>query len=171
MKYGFFLILMLLLAASCSKVGSNDARSLVERYNAVVCEAYRKGDVKLIDPVVGPNEGRKLTGLIGVRLDAGIRLDATLRSLDIKTVNQDGDELRVTTSEKWSYRDIKADTGEQVGEASNDEYEMLYLFKKIDGKWLVDKIEFIGTPKVGRKTKLWGVSARDMHGLPAPEQK
>jgi len=169
------MIFRLLLSAvvmsmvSCSRVDRKDARRLVERYNQVVTEAYRKGDVKLIDSVVGPNEGRNLTGLIGVRLDAGLRLDSKLLSLDVKNVTLvNTNDLRVQTSEKWTYRDVKADSGEQVGEASEDAYEMLYLFKKIDGQWMVDKIEFIGTPKVGRKATTWGATARDMHGLPAP---
>ena len=58
-----------LLLTSCRRpIDMDQARSLVLRYNEIVSEAYRRADIKLIDSVVGPNESKKLTGLIGVRL-------------------------------------------------------------------------------------------------------
>ena len=128
---------------------------MVEHYNQVVSEAYRRGDVKLIDPVVGVKEGRKILGLIGVRLDLGLTLDSELLSLDITGVEQQKDEMRVRTKEQWRYRDRKIGSGEQVGEASKDSYEMLYVFKKTEGAWLVEEIQFTSDPKVSRKQTTW----------------
>jgi hypothetical protein len=78
-----FLGTCLAFTSGCNRVSQSQARQFVERYNQVVSEAYRRGDVRLVDPVVGPNEGRKLTGLIGVRLDLGITLDSRLLALDL----------------------------------------------------------------------------------------
>ena len=111
------IVACLMLATGCNRVSQADARQLVERYNKFVSEAYRRGDIKLVDSVVGPNEGRKLTGLIGVRLDLGITLDSQLLSLDVIGVEQKPNELFVRTKEKWSYRDRKIGSGEQVGQA------------------------------------------------------
>lgn len=162
----------MLAAVSCRRKGRDEARQLVERYNQVVCEAYRRGDVRLIDPVVGPKEGKKLTGLIGVRLDMGITLDAKLLHLEVtgveESTGESGEELRVRTKERWHYRDRKIGTGEQVGEESHDSYEMLYLFKRIDGKWRVDEIRFTAPPKVGRKTTPWSSKRRVLHGISTP---
>lgn len=159
----------MLAVASCRRKGRDEARRLVERYNRVVCEAYRRGDVRLIDPVVGPKEGKRLTGLIGVRLDMGITLDAELLHLEVTGVEEcageSGEELRVRTKERWHYRDRKIGTGEQVGEESYDSYEMLYLFAKIDGRWLVDEIRFTTPPEVGRKTTPWSSDRRTLHGV------
>jgi hypothetical protein len=124
---------------------------LVERYNRIVSEAYRRGDVKLIAPVVGPKEGKKLTGLIGVRLDFGLTLDSHLLSLEVTGVEQSNSQMRVRTKERWRYRDLKVGTGEQVGEESLDSYEMLYIFTNINKAWLVDEIRFTTPPWVGRK--------------------
>jgi hypothetical protein len=156
---------MLALTSGCERAARDQARQLVERYNKFVCEAYRRGDVKLADPVVGPNEGKKLTGLIGVRLDMGLTLDSQLLSLEIKNVEKRKDQMKVRTNEQWRYRDLKIGTGEQVGEESLDQYDMLYIFKRIDQQWLVDEIQFASKPQVGRKTTTWAAQPRTLHGI------
>ena len=145
------LVLTAFTFSGCGPSAVENARQLVERYNQAVAEAYRRGDVRLVDPVAGPNEAKKLTGLIGVRLDAGMTLDSKLTFLEITGVEKSADELRVKTRERWTYRDRQIGTGKQVGEESNDSYEMLYIFKNMNKAWLVDEIRFTSEPKVGRK--------------------
>jgi hypothetical protein len=159
---------------SCSRVSSADARRLVETYIDAVSEAYRRCDVNLIDSIVGPNtsEGKKLTGLIGIRLDTGVTLDAHLLTLDVTGVEQDKNELKVRTKERWRYRDLKIGTGEQVGEESVDNYEMLYTFRKFGKAWMVDKTQFAAPPQVGRKATPWQADRRLLHGtVTNPDQK
>ena len=157
--------LLALPLTGCHRASVQQARQLVERYNQVVSEAYRRGDVRLIDPVVGPNEGRKITGLIGVRLDLGLTLDSQLLSLEVTGVEASRGELRVTTKERWRYRDRKIGTGQQVGEASLDSYEMLYVFKKPGKAWLVDEIHFASAPRVGRRQTPWQASREALPGV------
>ena len=169
MKWRVLPVLVLALT-SCQRVSDDKARELVERYNRVVSEAHRRSDVKLIDTVVGPNsrDGKNLTGLIGVRLDMGLTLDAHLLALEITGVERSKDDLRVRTKERWRYRDLKIGTGEQVGEESFDSYEMLYVFQKINKKWLLDETRFTSPPQVGRKTTTDGGDSRALHGVAAP---
>jgi hypothetical protein len=150
--------------AGCERMSAEEARRLVEHYNVVVSEAYRRGDVRLIDPVVGPNEGKKLTGLIGARLDMGITLDGRLLSLDVIGVEQSRNVLRVRTKERWRYRDLRIGSGEQVGQESVDRYEMLYVFQRVDRAWIVDEIRFTAPPVVGRATTPWGSDPARAHG-------
>lgn len=161
----------LALTSGCDRVSQSQAKQLVERYNQVVSEAYRRGDVRLIDPVVGPNEGKKLTGLIGVRLDLGITLDSQLLSLDITGVEQAKDSLLVRTKERWSYRDLKIGSGVQVGEASQDSYEMTYFFTNMNKAWLVDEIKFAAPPQVGRTNTPWIADRTPLHEVTAKEVK
>lgn len=149
---------------ACSRVSQPQARQLVERYNTVVSEAYRRGDVKLVDSVVGPNEGRKLTGLIGVRLDLGLTLDSKMLLLEVLDVESSKDGLTVKTRERWSYCDRRIGTGEQVGEKSEDAYEMRYFFKRAEKEWLVDRIEFASPPKFSRPPQTWAVDHRSVPG-------
>jgi hypothetical protein len=146
------------LAICSCRPSHEEARQLVERYNTIVAEAYRRGDARLTDPVVSPNEGKKLTGLIGVRLDMGLTLDSEMLSLDVVGVEQKGDELRVRTQEQWRYRERRIGTGEPVGEASFDSYAMLYRFKRGKGAWLVDEIRFAAPPRVGRTSEVWAAA-------------
>lgn len=157
-------LLCVLGLTSCKGVSRTQARQLVERYNTLVSEAYRRGDVKLVDSVVGPNEGRKLTGLIGVRLDMGISLDSKMLSLEVLDAKQTKDELRVRTRERWSYCDRRIGTGEQVGEKSEDAYEMNYFFKRLEKNWLVDRIEFAIPPKFEHPPATWAVAHSQMSG-------
>jgi hypothetical protein len=151
------LLVCVLGLTACSGYSRSDAKQLVERYNTVVSEAYRRGDVKLVDPVVGPKEGKKLTGLIGVRLDMGLTLDSKMLSLEVLEAEKTKDELRVRTRERWSYCDRRIGTGEQVGEKSEDAYEMWYFFKQVERTWLVDRIEFATPPQFGRPPSTWSV--------------
>jgi len=167
-----FLLLCAPLLTSCKPSALDQARTLVERYNRVVSEAYRRGDVKLIDPVVGPREGKKLTGLIGVRLDFGLTLDSRLLSLEVTDVEETKTVMRVRTKERWRYRDLRIGTGEQVGEESLDSYEMLYMFTNVNRAWLVDEIRFTKPPWVGRRQTPWtadrkGAPVVAPHGTPS----
>lgn len=164
---------LLTLVLGCGRASTRDARNLVARYNEVVSEAYRKGDIRIIDSVVGPNapDGKRLTGLIGVRLDMGLTLDAHLESLEITGVEQDKEDLRIRTKETWNYRDLKAGTQQQVGEASVDHYEVLYRFRQQNGAWMLEETQFTSPPQVGRKEAPWTMDMRDAHAMTTPPSK
>ncbi len=171
MKRRLLLILTASILAACQQVSLNEAQELVEQYNQAVSEAYRRGDAKLIDTIVGPNEGKKLTGLIGVRFDMGLTLDSHLLALEVTGVEQTKEFLRVRTRERWRYRDLKIGSGQPIGEESLDSYEMAYIFKNIEGAWKVDEIRFAAPPQVGRKTTPWGADVEVLHGGPAPAKQ
>jgi cytochrome c biogenesis protein ResB len=162
------LVLMAIVASSCTRSDADRAKRLVERYNQVVAEAYRRGDVKLVDGVVGIVEGRRLTGLIGVRLDLGVTLDSQLLSLEVTASDRSRGEWRVRTNERWRYRDVRIGTGEQVGEEARDAYAMEYVFKRSGGTWVMEEIRFTSPPQVGRTQPLW-LSERPAPHTPAQE--
>ncbi len=164
-----FLLASLVFVSGCGRVSKTEAKQLVERYNQVVSEAYRRGDVRLIDPVVGPKEGKRLLGLIGVRSDLGITLDSELVSLEIVGVEQVKNLLQVRTKEHWRYRDLKIGSGEQVGQASQDFYEMTYCFTNANKVWLVDEIKFAAPPRVGRTNTPWIADRKDLHAVAMQE--
>ena len=164
------LALLLLLALACGRVSEGEAHRLVTRYNEVVSEAYRRCDVQLIDSVVsmeGP-AGKRLTGLIGVRADMGLILDAHLDELAITGVTRTKNDLEIRTRERWSYLDRRVGTGEQVGEASVDHYEVVYLLRLEKGAWMVTETKFAAPPQVGRQATPWRMDARDAHAITTP---
>ncbi len=168
----FTLLAVLFLGLACGRVSPDDARALVEHYNQVVGEAYRRCDVHLIDQVVTADglAGKNLTGLIGVRMDMGLILDAHLDELQVVSVQRSKNELEIHTRERWTYLDRRVGSGEQVGEASEDRYEILYLFQRVKGAWLVRETRFAAPPQVGRKATPWQMDAQDAHAMIAPTQ-
>lgn len=162
--------LIAITMSSCQQAAEIDARELVVRYNRVVCEAYRRGDVKLIDAVVAPNsrDGKNIAGLIGVRLDMGQILDAHLISLEITGIERSREATRVRTKESWRHRDLKIGTGEQIGDESFDSYEMLYVFRKFNTEWLLDETCFVAPPEVSRKTTVFAGDQGAMHRISMP---
>ncbi len=150
--------------AACGGMSDADAIRLVRSYNAHVIDAFRAGDVRLIDPVVGLEEGKKLTGLIGVKLDAGVTLEAEMLELLVLGVERAKGEVIVRTEERWYYRERRIGSGEQVGQDSRDHYFMRYHLRRLEGRWVVDRIAFDRPPEVGRTIVPVGdVSA--MHGV------
>ncbi len=153
------------LLAACSRMSDDEAVRLVREYNARVIEGFRAGDVRLVENITGEEEGRKLTGLIGVKLDQGLNMDAELLDFRVTAVERGGGRTTVRTEERWRYRDRRIGTGEQVGEESVDEYAMQYVLARLEGKWLVERIQFAAPPKVGRRAPPIMGDVKSMHGL------
>lgn len=160
-----------LLGASggCSRFGDDDAVALVRAYNRRVVEAFAAGDPRLVEEVAGPEEARKLLGLIGVKADAGLRLHSRMDELAVDGVDREGGEIVVRTRERWSYEDRSPASGERVGPGSTDSYEMRYHLGRVDGRWVVRRIEFASPPVVGRAPAPMAAPPSILHGVaPAP---
>lgn len=155
--------------AGCSGFSDEKAVRLVEAYNRRVAEAFRAADARLIEPVTGPNEGKKLTGLIGVKLDQGITLDAQLLDFKVLGIERRKGEVVVRTEERWYYQDRRVGTGERVGQDSTDHYFMRYHIRHPEGRWVVDEIAFDKAPEVGRSEVPAKGEARALHGAQAAE--
>jgi hypothetical protein len=146
------LVPLLGVLPACGRLSDAEAEALVRRYDERLVEAYRLGDVRLVEPVVGPGQARRLAGLIGVKLDEGLTLDARLDAFALRGVEREKDEVVVRTEERWTYRDRAVGSGAQVGEASRDRYDMRYHLRRLEGRWVVDRIAFDAEPVVGRRT-------------------
>jgi hypothetical protein len=148
-----------------------EVEGLVRRYNALVSDAYRAGDFRIVLPVVGADEARRLTGHIGARVDQGLTLDAQLSELTFRGIERKGDEVVVSTDERWVYADRRMGSGEPVGPEARDRYEMRYHLRKLDGRWIVDRTEFASKPETSRPVQPMQGDARSMHGWtePTPE--
>jgi len=102
---------------------------------------------------------------VGVKLDQGLTLDARLVELQPRGVERRGDEVVVTTDERWHYLDRRIGTGEQVGQDSRDHYVMRYFLRKSGKAWVVDRTEFAEKPEVGRTQVPDRAPAGAFHGM------
>ncbi len=151
-------------AASCSGLSERKAEALVRRYNQQLVEAYRTADVELMEGLVGDQEGKKLTGLIGVKRDMGITLDAELLMLKVLAVEPRSGSIAVLTDERWRYRNRRIGTGETVGEESTDHYSLRYVLGKTKGTWVVEAVRFESPPEVGRAAATPRARPQELHG-------
>lgn len=160
------LLLVAAGAMACQRSPTDaQAEALVRRYNALVSDAYRAGDYRIAQPVVGEDETRRLAAHVGVRSDQGITLDARLVEIAFKKVERKGDEATVTTEERWHYLDRRIGSGEQVGQESRDHYVMRYHLRKAGGGWIVERTEFAERPEVGRTEVPNRAPPTNLHGF------
>lgn len=137
----------LLAAAGCSRLSDDEAVALVRSYVDRKADAYRAADAGLVDGVTSTAEGRKILGLIGVKSDMGVTLDAVPLDFTVLRVERAADRVTVFTEERWRYADRRIGSGEQVGQESVDRYRMRYHLAREEGRWVVDAIEFDVPPR------------------------
>ena len=157
------------LLASCRGGGTEEAEQAVRTYLARLADAYRTSDASLMDPLVSERQALTLTGLVGVKRDQGVVLDATLLEIEFERTARQGDGWVVETKERWHYRDRRIGSGEQVGEDSTDSYAMRYRFSRRGGRLVLEELEFAAEPVVGRKVAPAALDPRQAHGLPPRE--
>lgn len=170
-RAGLFLVVAGLvgLAAGCRELPDRRAEALVRKYNEKLIEAFRLGDERIIERLVGDQEAKKILGLIGVKTDLGITLDAALTEFRVTAVERPGPgAVDVLTEERWLYRDRRIGSGATVGQESHDHYFMRYALKKEGRTWVVFKISFERPPEVGRTLAPTGASPKVFHGMTAP---
>lgn len=169
MMFGTFAraaVVVALAGAACGG-GRDDARAgaLVRAYNDRVVLAYRAADPQLVEEVAGPEEAKRLTGLIGVKLDQGLTLDAILLELEVRGVARRDGEVLVSTRERWAWTERRVGSGDAVGAPSEDRYELRYRLGRAGGRWKVLGVEFAAPPQVGRARAHAGAPARVVHGV------
>jgi len=157
LRGAWFVVLGLLLlgTAGCHPSVREQAEDLVRRYNRAVAEAYRGGDAGGLDRIAGPAEVRRIVGLIGVRADAGLRLDSELVWLEFRGVEWVGSTVRIRTHEQWRYWDQRVGSGRRVAGPYTDTYDMEYQLVRADRDWRVEGIGFAARPQVGRTNSVW----------------
>ena len=155
------------LAAGCRELPNRRAEAVVRKYNEKLIEAYRVGDERLVEGLVGDAEAKKILGLVGVKTDMGITLDAALMEFRVTGVQRPGpDAVDVLTEERWHYRDRRIGSGETVGAESDDHYFMRYALRKEGKSWVVFKVAFERPPVVGRTAAPNQAPPRIFHGMP-----
>lgn len=160
-------LVTLVAMAACRDPGRDAAEQAVRSYLDKLIEAYRASDETIVDPLVGDELGYRLTGLIGVKTDGGIRMEAKLLELEFEGVREEGAHVVVDSRERWYYRDVRLDGKGQVGEDSIDVYVNRYRLRRVDGGFKILAVEFREPPTVGRTATPLVLDTRKAHGLPA----
>jgi hypothetical protein len=143
----FNLIFLLVLAGCISKEKDEteyDIRTTIGRYNNAVITAYKSLNIGPLNSVTTEEQLIRVDSFIGAFLQRDQIMESELHRMDFEDVKIDSDKATVRTTEDWSYRWIDSRTGEEVEPLKEIHYEMRYHLKKIDDKWLVEKVEEVG---------------------------
>jgi hypothetical protein len=162
----------LLSLASCRHPSDAEAVRLVQQYDEKLIEAYRTSDEQLMEGLVGDEEAKKLTGLIGVKYDMGLTLDASLIEFRVLDLQREKGWVDIHTEERWRYCDRRIGSGAVAGRDSKDHYFVRYTLKKEHDRWVVWRVRFDRDPEVGRASAPNQAPAAVFHpmmpGAPAP---
>ncbi len=155
-----------LTALACRDLSDERAEALVKRYNEKLIEAYRLGDERIVDALVGDDEAKKLTALIGVKTDMGINLDGVMTQFRVTGIAHPANgKIEVLTEERWHYRDRRIGSGETVGQESDDHYLMRYTLARKNDSWVVAGVAFEKRPTIGRTEALVAATPKVFHSL------
>ena len=141
--------MLVVATVACGAISDEHAETVVRRYNDRVVTAYRVGDPRAVDGAAGPAETEKLEELIRLKRERGVVLDAALLELQTLTVDRSsGVRVTVETRELWRYVDRGLASGQPVGDPVTERYRVRYVLERLDGVWLVQRVDFVEPPEV-----------------------
>jgi hypothetical protein len=143
------LILVAAILGGCASAISPEeqaVRSTIERYNSMLSDGYRalnmNGMVQFATPAQAESEYVHMSSLA----EGGIRLDPTLKEIDIFKVSIEATSATAETRETWEYRHYSRQTGKLVLEEKALVYHLAWdLEKQPTGTWLVSDVRAISS--------------------------
>jgi hypothetical protein len=149
-RFLFFLLALAVFLGACNAKVASEAheadpvKGTVMRYNQLVSEGYRKGDMNLMQEVTNHEQAEKLYFHMAAMGEGKLRLDSTLK--DIKFVSIEfphPDQATVQTRETWDFTQVDIRTEKKFAQEKDFIYQMGYLLKKNNGRWMVDSVSTI----------------------------
>ena len=138
----FIAALFALAGTACSK--ADDPLRIVRTYNEAVILAYRTGDISKLGDVAGEREARIVSVLITTKRGAGLVLEATLESVEVRHFERTGpDSLLIETAEKWRYYDRPLKPGSAPGQVIEAVMKVQYESERTGSIWKVTKVKVL----------------------------
>lgn len=139
----------LVLAAACGppaeSVADYEVKIAVRRYNEALPTAYARADSGLLAETATPDEMRRVEDIIGFLAQGRMVMDARQEALEAGRVTHESEAAAtVEATEIWWYRHFVPGTGEVRQAPRRVRYENRYHLRRVDGRWLVDRLEETG---------------------------
>lgn len=134
---------------ACGRAGESvrdhEVKTAVWRYNQQLPQAYRRGSAALLEAAATIDEARRVEDVIGFLGQGRMVMDARQEQLEAEPPRFTGeDRAELVTTEVWWYRHHRPDTGEVVQAPRRVQYRNRYKLLRIEGRWLVDRLEELG---------------------------
>jgi hypothetical protein len=150
------LVVALVVCSGCAPAISPEeqaVRTTIESYNSMLTEGYRalnmNGMTQFATPAQAESEYIHMSSLA----EADIRLDPTLKKLEILKVSVEATSATAETREAWEYRHYSRKTGALVLEEKGLVYQLAWdLEKQPSGQWLVSDVRAISSTSTNEPT-------------------
>lgn len=135
--------LSLILFSSCAgkEKEVEEVKKTVGRYNILLTEAQKTGDLSGIALVVSKYELKKLDHFITGYIKQNKIMEAEIKATVFNEVKVKNKTAIVRTSEDWAFRWVDYKTRQEVMPLQDVHYEMIYYLFNENGKWMIDKTE------------------------------
>ena len=151
------LVLVLSVCTGCTFGQPSDEqsiRSTIQRYNELLAEGYRalnmNGMVQVATPAQAESEYVHMSSLA----EGDVRLDPTLKKLEVLSVSVEATSARAETRESWEYRHYSRKTGKLIFEEKGLVYHLAWDFERQPtGEWLVSDVRAISSTSTGEPSR------------------
>lgn len=145
------LVLSSLVAASLVACGQHDSVAdfeviaAVKRYNQVLPQAYARASAGLLTETATADEMRRVSDLIGFLAQGRMVMDARQEAFEaVKVVREATERAALEATEVWWYRHWVPATSEVRQAPRRVRYRNRYHCLRVEGRWLVDRLEELG---------------------------
>lgn len=135
-KFAAALLALLVISGCAQWKERKNVRDAVVRYNTLLADGYRKLNMGPVNEAATEDIAARAFYHMAALGEARIKMDPALKSITFSRIKLFSDKAEASTEEKWDYTYINLDTGKPEFQNSIT-YEMRYLLKKVNGRWLV----------------------------------
>lgn len=148
MKLGNRIILFVIImcfstvTVSCARE-SVEIKNTVIAYNRLLTEAHAKPDPSVVDFFASPDEQKRIRAniaFIGQNRRLLISEELALDLVDVKVSGMDS-RAEVRTIERWRMYLVDGRTRKQISDKAEFRYEKTYELVKLEGHWVVDRVD------------------------------
>ncbi len=143
------LLVVLVALAACAPAMSPEeqsVRSTIEQYNQMLSDGYRAMNMNGMTQFATPTQAESEYIHMSSLAEGGIRLDPTLKEIEILMVSIEATAATAETRETWEYRHYSRETGKLVLEEKALVYHLAWdLELQQSGTWLVSDVRAISS--------------------------
>lgn len=118
-------------------------KKAVAEYNRRLAEAMEKRDADLLKGVAADWERVRVRLRYEMLAAQGLYMVSSLEKLEFGATKKKGEKVTVDTVEVWRYELRDLSTGKVKQKPEKVENHLRYYLTKEDGRWVVEKIEFL----------------------------
>lgn len=126
------------MAPPADRQETDRIKACIRRYNLLLADGYRALDMTPLQEVASQEQATKLYYHMAALSEGKVKMDSTLKNPEFIRINiTKPDEASVATRETWDFAHVDMRTGKKLAEERDFIYEMDYLLKRREGRWVI----------------------------------